>query len=93
MGVRIAMGASRGEVLRFVLGLGMRRTLTGVAIGAFSAISLGVMLRPFLIGIGRFDVVAQAGAAGTVLVIALLASAIPAYRASQVDPIEALRHE
>jgi putative ABC transport system permease protein len=93
MGVRLAMGASRVEVLRFVLGLGMRRTLTGVAIGAFSAISLSVMLRPFLIGIGQVDVVAQAGAAAMVVLVALVATAIPAYRASQVDPIQALRHE
>jgi ABC-type antimicrobial peptide transport system permease subunit len=71
--------------------LTINRVLACCAIVA--AISLGVVLRPFLIGIGQVDVVAQAGAAAMVMLVALVASAIPAYRASQVDPIEALRHE
>ena len=94
IGVRIAMGASRADVLRVVLGHGMRRTLIGIGVGIALSISLRLgMMRPFLFGIGSIDVASQAGAAAVILVAALAASALPAYRASRVDPIEALRHE
>jgi len=94
IGVRMAMGASRREVLRFVLGHGMRRALVGIGIGIFASISLRLgIMRPFLFGIGSIDVASQVGAAAVILAAALAASALPAYRASRVDPIEALRHE
>lgn len=93
IGVRMAMGASRGEVLRFVLTRGARRTLVGVIVGMLSAVSLGQVMRPFLIGVGPVDVVSHLGAALTILVVALAACAVPGLRASRVDPVEALRHE
>jgi len=94
IGVRIAMGASRGDVLRVVLGHGMRRALIGIGIGILASISLRLgIMRPFLFGIGSIDVASQVGAAAVILAAALAASAVPAYRASRVDPIEALRHE
>jgi putative ABC transport system permease protein len=93
IGLRMALGASRREVLQFVLGHGTRRTLVGIGIGILWAIMLSQAMRPFLIGIGPVDVASQAGAAAVILAVALAASALPAYRASRVDPIEALRHE
>jgi ABC-type antimicrobial peptide transport system permease subunit len=93
IGVRMAMGASRGAVLRFVLGRAMRRAGVGVGIGMLAAVSLSQAMRPFLIGIWQVDIVTHAGTAGAVLLVALAASALPAYRASRVDPIQTLRHE
>jgi ABC-type antimicrobial peptide transport system permease subunit len=94
MGVRIAMGATRADVLRFVLGHGTRRAVTGVAVGVFASILLRVgILRPFVIDIGPVDAASQGGAAVIILAAALVASVVPAYRASRVDPMEALRHE
>jgi len=93
IGVRLAMGASRGGVLRFVLGHGARRTLVGLGVGIMSGASMGLALRSFLIGIAPVDIATDVAAAAVLVLAVLAASAIPAYRAANVDPVEALRHE
>jgi putative ABC transport system permease protein len=92
IGMRMALGASQADVLWFVLGRALRRAVVGVAIGMLWAVMLSFAIRPFLIGIWQVDVVAHASTAAAVLLVALMASAIPALRASRVDPVEALRH-
>jgi len=93
IGMRMALGASRAAVLRFVLGRAMRRAAVGVIIGMIAAVQLSMAMRPFLIGIWQVDPVTHISTAAAVLLVALAASAIPALRASRVDPVEALRHE
>ncbi|HEX9156540.1 MAG TPA: FtsX-like permease family protein, partial [Syntrophales bacterium] len=93
IGVRMAMGASRGVILWAILRQGARRALIGIGLGAVWAISLSLAIRPFLIGIGPVDPVSHVSAALAVFLVAITASAIPAYRASRVDPVQALRHE
>jgi putative ABC transport system permease protein len=93
IGMRMALGASRAAVLRFVLGRAMRRAAVGVIIGMVAAVQLSIAMRPFLIGVWQVDPVTHAATAAAVLLVALAASAIPALRASRVDPVEALRHE
>jgi putative ABC transport system permease protein len=93
IGVRMAMGASRGEVLWFVLRRALRRTVIGLGLGILWGTILGGAMRPFLIGVGPVDVVTHIGAAAAVLLAVMVASVVPAYRASLVDPVQALRHE
>ncbi len=93
IGVRIAMGAQRADVLWMVLGRGLRLTASGIAIGVLlSALSTG-MLRSLLYGLSPLDPVAYASAALGWTAVAMLASYLPARRAMRVDPVAALRWE
>ena len=93
MGIRIALGAQRGNVLRLVLNGGMAMVLAGVAAGLLASTFLTSSVKDLLYGIGAFDVPAFAASAAVLVIVALFACWLPARRATRVDPIVALRHE
>jgi putative ABC transport system permease protein len=93
LGVRVALGASAGAVLRLVVGEGVRVVLVGLALGAVAALSLAGRVSPLLYEVSAKDPVTYAGVVGVLLVVAVVASLAPALRAARVDPNVALRAE
>jgi predicted permease len=91
IGVRIALGASRPNILRLILWHGFRLVLVGVALGLVASWGLSRTMRHLLIGINPGDPLTYASVASLLTVVALLACWIPGRRATQVDPIAALR--
>jgi predicted permease len=92
-GIRIALGASGGEILRQVLGEGLRLALAGVGAGIVAALALTQMISGLLYGIRPRDPATFASLSLLLTGATLLAAYIPARRATKVDPIDALRHE
>jgi putative ABC transport system permease protein len=93
IGVRVALGAQRGDVLRLIVGHGALLGGLGVLIGLAGGLGVTRFLRTLLYGVSPFDPVSFVGVAVLLTTIALLASYIPARRATKVDPVEALRFE
>ena len=93
IGVRVALGAQRGDVLRLIVGHGALLGGLGVLIGLAGGLGVTRFLRTLLYGISPFDPISFAGVAVLLTSIALVASYIPARRAAKVDPVEALRFE
>jgi putative ABC transport system permease protein len=93
IGIRLALGAKLSDVLRMVVLEGMKPTGIGVLIGAAGALALGRVLSTLIYGVKPTDPVTFLLVAFLLAAIALCASIIPAYRATKVDPIKALRYE
>jgi putative ABC transport system permease protein len=93
MAIRVALGAQRQDVLRLVLGQGMKMTLVGAAIGLVGAFAVTRLLESQLYGVSTLDPLPFISTTLALGVTALLACYIPARRAARVDPIQALRHE
>jgi predicted permease len=93
IGVRMALGAQRSDVLRLVIGHGARMALIGVAIGVGAALGLTRLMANQLFGVSAHDPLTFAGVALLLIVVAIAACYIPARRAMRVDPMIALRHE
>jgi putative ABC transport system permease protein len=93
IGIRVALGASTTGVLRLVLGQGMRLAGLGVVIGLALTFALSRSLSSLLVGVSVFDPLVYTTVAVTLLVVAALATVIPARRAARVDPVSALRSE
>jgi predicted lysophospholipase L1 biosynthesis ABC-type transport system permease subunit len=91
LGVRVALGATRRNVLMLVFGESGRLVLSGVAIGLAGAFFSARILRTLLYGVEATDVATFVFVAGVLGVVALVAAAIPARRAARVDPIVAMR--
>ncbi|PYP60847.1 MAG: hypothetical protein DMD26_18915, partial [Gemmatimonadetes bacterium] len=93
IGVRIALGAERSRVIRLVLREVATIVLAGVAIGMGLSLGLARLVVAFLYGVAPWDVATFASAAVVLVAVGLAAAALPAWRASRLDPVAALREE
>jgi cell division protein FtsX len=93
IGLRLAIGAQRGDVLQMVVSEGAKTALAGVAVGIAAALLLTELMRSLLFGVSAQDPLTFASVAALLTFVALLASYIPARRAMLVDPVVALRYE
>jgi predicted permease len=91
LGIRLALGAQRAELLRLVLAQGTRLAVIGLAGGAMAALVLTRFMSALLFGIGARDPLTFAGVSLLLLAVSLVAAFIPAHRATRVDPVIALR--
>lgn len=93
IGIRMALGAQRGEVLRLVLVDGLRPVVIGLVIGLAGGAAAGMLIKSILYDTRPLDPIVFAGMIGSLLVTAGLASAVPALRACRIEPMQALRTE
>jgi putative ABC transport system permease protein len=93
IGIRMALGAQISDVLRMVVIEGMTPTLIGMAIGVAGALALGRVLSTLIYGVQATDPLTFVGVSAILAAVALFASLIPAYRATRVEPVKALREE
>ncbi len=93
MGIRVALGASKRDILKLVVGQGMLLALAGVAAGIIASLLLARVLRTLLFGISSTDLVTYATTPAILIVVAFVACYLPARRATRVDPISTLRYE
>jgi predicted permease len=93
IGIRVALGAGRRDILRLVLGQGLRMTMSGLAFGLAASVVLTPFLRSQLFGVSTTDALTYGSVTLLLSVVAFAACYIPARRAAKVEPMVALRHE
>jgi predicted permease len=93
IGIRMALGAQRSDVLKLIVGHGARMALMGIAIGVVAALALTRLMSTMLFGVTSHDPLTFVAVAMVLIGVALFASYVPALRATRVDPVVALRYE
>ena len=93
IGLRMALGAQPGSILTLVVRQGMELAAIGIVVGLIGAVALTRVLSSLLFGVSAYDAVTFVSVAAVLATVTLLATAIPAFRATRVDPMEALRLE
>ena len=93
IGLRLALGASRSDILKLIVGSGLRLVLIGIAIGLAGALALTQLLSGLLFGVSARDPLTLAGIVSILAAVALLACYIPARQAMKLDPLNALRYQ
>jgi putative ABC transport system permease protein len=93
IGIRMALGASNGEIVRMVLREGLVLTFAGLALGVPAALAASRLVEQMLFGVSAHDPATLAAVAAAIVAAATLAGYVPARRATRVDPLVALRHE
>ncbi|CAN5705257.1 ABC transporter permease [soil metagenome] len=93
VGIRMALGATRADIMRLVVGNGMLLTLIGIGIGVVASIGLTRVMQSFLFGVGATDAITFISVSLLLIAVALVANYIPARKATRVNPVIALRYE
>ena len=93
MGLRLALGARRSQVFSLVMARGVTLAIIGAGLGGLGALWASRALEGLLFGVGRFDPTVWVAVASLLALVAIFATALPARRATRVDPLELLRVE
>jgi macrolide transport system ATP-binding/permease protein len=93
IGMRMALGATRGNIVSLVLKQGLGMTLAGIGVGLAGALAMTRVFKSLLVGVSATDGVSFAGTTLLLVVVALAAAYLPARRAARIDPLQALRNE
>ena len=93
IGIRMALGAQRPQVVRMIVLQGLRPTIAGLALGLAASLAAGRLLAQFVYGVGTSDPATLAAVSALLVAVAALAAFLPARRASRIDPMQALRTE
>jgi putative ABC transport system permease protein len=93
MGVRVALGAQRADILRAVFSRGLIVVAAGIAVGLLAAFAIGHLVSSFLVDVSATDALIYSVISAALSMVALLACYVPARRIARIDPVEALRSE